>query len=277
MIWQRAAGWLKALRAHRPIMPTPQRTEDPPQSTGPAPVERRISTAPIQKFRIGLASRFRRRSAEAGDPRLDVTRIGLPTLGPASALDEFHPILDFLHARGALGECRKIAVLGHNDAQQRTTFALNLALAASLSGEATALFEVDRDGNRLAQAIAIHDGPEPSPTPVLRTANRMLLAHAPGDENEGEWTHSRVVQALKNRESPVDWLFCDGPTETTGSSVSAFLDEIDDILVVVTQHDHAIDEVTSLRRALGPNAKKIAACATVDTAIFAIKAPAEAA
>jgi hypothetical protein len=133
LIWLRAAGWLKGLRTNPRTRAAPQRTEI--TEPGPIPVpDRRIVAPPIHKFRIGPASRFRRRLAESGDARLDVTRIGLPTLGPASALDEFHPILDFLHARGSFGECRTIAVLGQNDAQQRTTFALNLALAASMSG-----------------------------------------------------------------------------------------------------------------------------------------------
>jgi hypothetical protein len=263
------------LRTNPRTRAAPQRTEI--TEPGPIPVpDRRIVAPPIHKFRIGPASRFRRRPAESGDARFDLTRIGLPTLGPASALDEFHPILDFLHARGSFGECRTIAVLGQNDAQQRTTFALNLALAASMSGEATALFEVDRDGNRLAQAIASNAATATQTTPVLRTANHMLLARAPLDDSEGEWTQGRIVRGLKHGERPIDWLFCDGPSGSAEAGTAAFFDEVDDILVVVTQHDHPTDEIASIRRELGDKSGKIAACITVDTAIFAIKAPARA-
>lgn len=111
---------------------------------------------------------------------------------------------------------------------------------------------------------------------MLRTANRMLLAHPPLQHGETEWTRSRIVQALRNGDRPIDWLFCDGPGETAQPEVSDFFDEIDDILVVVTQHDHAMDEVASLRRELGRNGQKIAACVVVDTAIFYQKAAAEA-
>jgi len=46
---------------------------------------------------------------------------------------------------------------------------------------------------------------------------------------------------------------------------------MDDIVLVITQHDHAMDEIAALRRELGRNAEKIAACVVLDTAIFALK------
>ena len=46
---------------------------------------------------------------------------GLPALGSSSTLDEFHPILDFLHARGSFEECRSVAVLGSNELQERVS------------------------------------------------------------------------------------------------------------------------------------------------------------
>jgi hypothetical protein len=51
---------------------------------------------------------------------------------------------------------------------------------------------------------------------------------------------------------------------------------MDDILLVITQHDHAMDEIASMRRELGRNADKIAACVLVETAIFAMKGVPEA-
>lgn len=46
---------------------------------------------------------------------------------------------------------------------------------------------------------------------------------------------------------------------------------MDDIVLVITQHDHTMDEIAALRRELGRNAEKIAACVVLDTAIFALK------
>jgi hypothetical protein len=275
-IWLRA-GALKELFTRRRSAPVAANVADDAE---PIPLDRRL-TAPalaLQTFRITSASRFRRRASDIDEARIDMTRIGLPTLGPSSTLDEFHPILDFLHARGAFEECRSVAILGRNDQQQRTTLALNVALAASLSGEATALFEADEDGNRLTQAIASHreEGEEAPDTPVLRTANRLLLAQVPRDSEENEWTRSRVVRALKNGERPIDWLICDGPAEVGGPGLARFFDSMDDILLVITQHDHAMDEIASMRRELGRNADKIAACVVVDTAIFAMKPVTEA-
>jgi uncharacterized protein involved in exopolysaccharide biosynthesis len=273
-IWLRA-GALKELFTRR--RPAPVATSIG-EAAEPIPLDRRLTAPALQSFRITSASRFRRRASEIDEPRIDVTRIGLPTLGPSSTLDEFHPVLDFLHARGASEECRSIAILGRNDQQQRTTLALNLALAVSLSGEATALFEADEDGNRLTQAIATRreEGEEAPDTPVLRTANRLLLAQVPRDAEDNEWTRSRVVRALINGERPIDWLICDGPAEVAGPGLARFFDAMDDILLVITQHDHAMDEIASMRRELGRNADKIAACVVVDTAIFAMKGVPEA-
>jgi hypothetical protein len=225
----------------------------------------------MQTFRITPNSRFRRRASDVGEERIDVTRIGLPTLGSSSTLDEFHPILDFLHARGSFEECRSVAILGSNDLQQRTTLALNLAIAASLSGEATALFEGDESDNRLADAIATRreEHGDEADMPVIRTANRMLLAQAPPRADETEWTRSRVIRALKEGERPIDWLICDGPSEITGPGLARFFDAMDDLIILITQHDDAMAEVAALRRELGRNAEKIAACVMVDTAIFA--------
>jgi hypothetical protein len=84
------------------------------------------------------------------------------------------------------------------------------------------------------------------------------------------------LRILKDGERPIDWLFCDGPSEIAGPGLARFLDAMDEIIVVITQHDHAMDEVASLRRELGRNAEKIAACAVVDTAVFALKPAMEA-
>ena len=207
-----------------------------------------------------------------------MTRIGLPTVGPSSTLEEFHPILDLLHARGVFEECRSVAILGRNDLQQRTTLALNLSLATSLSGEATALFEADEEGNRLAQAITTQrqESEAPSDSPVLRTANRMLLAHVPHEDLETEWTPSRVMRALREGDRPIDWLFCDGPSEIAGPGLAYFFDGMDDIILVITERDHAMDEVASLRRELGRNGDKVAACVMIESAIFALKPAMEA-
>ena len=48
------------------------------------------------------------------------------------------------------------------------------------------------------------------------------------------------------------------------------------LVLVITQHDHAIDEIAALRRELGRNTNKLAACIIVDTAIFAVKGTMEA-
>jgi succinoglycan biosynthesis transport protein ExoP len=274
-IWLRA-GVLKELFTRRTKVSSAEPADA--ETAKPIPVDRRLSAPPIQTFRVTPDSRFRRRASDVGEERIDVTRIGLPALGPSSTLDEFHPILDFLHARGAFEECRSVAILGRNDLQQRTTLALNLALAASLSGEATALFEADESGNRLAQAIAARREAyeDDRDAPVVRTANRMLLAQVPADDDAMEWTRGRVVRILKDGEHPIDWLFCDGPSEIAGPGLARFLDAMDEIIVVITQHDHAMDEVASLRRELGRNAEKIAACVLVDTAVFALKPAMEA-
>jgi hypothetical protein len=84
------------------------------------------------------------------------------------------------------------------------------------------------------------------------------------------------VRTLKDGERPIDWLFCDGPSEIAGPGLARFFDAMDDIILVITQHDHAMDEVSSLRRELGRNGEKIAACVMVDTAIFALKGVMEA-
>jgi hypothetical protein len=277
LIWLRA-GMLKDVLLRRRTARTAEAIPQPAENPASVPLDRRLAGPSIQTFRVTPASGFRRRASDVGEDRIDVTRIGLPTLGPSSALDEFHPILDFLHARGAFEECRSVAILGRNDLQQRTALALNLALAASLSGEATALFEADDDGNRLTQAIATRraEDQDKSDTPVVRTANRMLLAQVPRDDNETEWTRSRVVRTLKEGERQIDWLFCDGPSEIAGPGLARFFDAMDDIILVITQHDHAMDEVSSLRRELGRNGEKIAACVMVDTAIFALKGVMEA-
>jgi hypothetical protein len=104
----------------------------------------------------------------------------------------------------------------------------------------------------------------------------MLLAQVPRDDEEMEWTRSRVVRTLKDGERPIDWLFCDGPNEIAGPGLARFFDAMDDIILVITQHDHAMDEVSALRRELGRNAEKIAACVMVDTAIFALRGVMEA-
>jgi uncharacterized protein involved in exopolysaccharide biosynthesis len=275
-IWLRA-GTLRELFVRRRVAPGLPET-DAQTADAPIPLDRRLTPPSTQIFRVTRASHFRRRAGDIGEERVDVTRIGLPALGPSSVLDEFHPILDFLHSRGSFEECRSVAILGRNDLQQRTTFALNLALAASLAGEATALFEADDEGNRLTQTITAYceEHHEDIDTPVIRTANRMLLAHVPRDSEETEWTRSRVVRALKNGERSLDWLISDGPGETAGPGLARFFDAMDDIVLVITQHDHAMDEVASLQRALGRNAEKIAACAMVDTAIFALKPAMEA-
>ncbi|MEA2839215.1 MAG: polysaccharide biosynthesis transport protein [Methylobacteriaceae bacterium] len=277
LIWLRA-GMLKEMFARRRTAPILKTAAEPAEGAAPIPVDRRLAAPPIQTFRVTPASGFRRRASDVGADRMDVTRIGLPALGPSSTLDEFHPVLDFLHARGSFEDCRSVAILGRNDLQQRTTLALNLALAASLSGEATALFEADEDGNRLTQAIASRraEDQDASDTPVIRTANRILLAQVPQSDEETEWTRSRVVRTLKDGERPIDWLFCDGPSEIAGPGLARFFDAIDDIILVLTQHDHAMDEVSSLRRELGRNGEKIAACILVDTAIFALKPAMEA-
>ncbi|MEA2757440.1 MAG: polysaccharide biosynthesis transport protein [Methylobacteriaceae bacterium] len=274
-IWLRA-GVLKELFTRRTKVSSAASADA--ETAEPIPVDRRLSAPPIQTFRITPDSRFRRRASDVGEERVDVTRLGLPALGPSSTLDEFHPILDFLHARGAFEECRSVAILGRNDLQQRTTLALNLALAASLSGEATALFEADESGNRLAEAIAARrqEYPDDRDAPVVRTANRMLLAQVPADDDATEWTRGRVVRILKDGERPIDWLFCDGPSEIAGPGLARFLDAMDEIIMVITQHDHARDEVASLRRELGRNAEKIAACVLVDTAVFALRPAMEA-
>ncbi len=273
-VWLRA-GALKSLLAPRPKLAPNESQERPtPEPAG----NRAPAVPPVQKFRLTSASRFRRRATDFADERLDLTRIGLPTLGPSSSLDEFHPILDFLHARGSFNECRSVAFVGRNDMQQRTTAALNLALAANLSGEATALFELDQDGNRLAQAIASrHDeGEHSSDLPAVRTANRMLLAYLPPDGEDMPWTPARVVRSLTDGNRPIDWLVCDGPSETAELGLARFFDAMDDIVLVITQHDHAADEIASLRRELGRNAEKIAACIVVDTSALTIKGVAEA-
>jgi uncharacterized protein involved in exopolysaccharide biosynthesis len=267
-IWLRA-GVLKELFTRRPKAAPAEAAVA--EAVEAIPLDRRLTGPEVQTFRITPESRFRRRAGNVGEERIDVTRIGLPTIGPSSSLDEFHPILDFLHARGKFEECRSIAILGRNDLHQRTTLALNLALAASLSGEATALFEADDDGNRLTSAIAVHREEDEADGPVLRTANRLLVAHVPHGGEEPEWTRSRVVRALKEGDHPIDWLFCDGPSEIAGPGLARFLDSMDDVIVVITQQDHAKDEIAALRRALGRNAEKIAACVVVDTVIFAMR------
>jgi hypothetical protein len=273
-IWLRA-GILKAVftRRSKPAAAEPVRAE-----AEPIPVAMRLGGPPIQTFRVTPASQFRRRAIDFAEERLNVTRIGLPTVGPSSTLEEFHPILDLLHARGMFEECRSVAILGRNDLQQRTTLALNLSLATSLSGEATALFEADEDGNRLAQAITTQrqESEAHSDSPVLRTANRMLLAHLPPEGLETEWTRSRVMRALREGDRPIDWLFCDGPSEIAGPGLAYFFDGMDDIILVITERDHAMDEVASLRRELGRNGDKVAACVMMDSAIFALKPAMEA-
>jgi uncharacterized protein involved in exopolysaccharide biosynthesis len=81
---------------------------------------------------------------------------------------------------------------------------------------------------------------------------------------------SMIAGALAG-ERPIDWLFCDGPNEIAGPGLARFFDSMDDIVLVITQHDHAMDEIAALRRELGRNAEKIAACVVLDTAIFALK------
>ncbi len=78
---------------------------------------------------------------------------------------------------------------------------------------------------------------------------------------------SMIAGALAG-ERPIDWLFCDGPNEIAGPGLARFFDSMDDIVLVITQHDHATDEIAALRRELGRNAEKIAACVVLDTAIF---------
>jgi uncharacterized protein involved in exopolysaccharide biosynthesis len=272
-VWVRA-GTLVGLLAPRAKLPPNGSQESP----APEPAGNPVPAPPVQKFRLTTASRFRRRATELGEERLDLTRIGLATLGPSSSLDEFHPILDFLHARGSFNECRSVAFVGRNDMQQRTTAALNVALAANLSGEATALFELDQDGNRLAQAIASRRGEDepPADLPALRTANRMLLAYLTLDDEDMPWTPARVVRSLTEGTRPIDWLICDGPSQTAALGVARFFDAMDDVVLVITQHDHPADEIASLKRELGRNADKIAACIVVDTAALAIKGVAEA-
>ncbi|MBV9395172.1 MAG: GumC family protein [Methylobacteriaceae bacterium] len=275
-IWLRA-GALKELFSRRTKTISAEGAAEPVVDPAPLPVERRLAAAAIPTFRITPNSRFRRRASDIGEERIDLTRVGLPTLASSSTLDEFHPILDFLHARGSFEECRSVAVLGRNDLQERTAFALNLAIAASLSGEATVLFEGDESGNRLADAIAARreEHGDEAEMPVSRTANRMLLAQAPPHDGT-EWTRSRVIHGLKQGERPIDWLICDGPREITGPGLARFFDEMDDVIVVITQHDDAMAEAAALRDELGRNAQKIAACVMVDTAIFALKPALEA-
>ena len=273
-IWLRA-GMLKELFTRRPKMPPPVEPSEPEaaDSAEPIPIERRLAAPSLQTFRVTAESRFRRRASDIGEDRIDVTRIGLPTIGSSSSLEEFHPILDFLHARGSFEACRTVAVLGRNDLQQRTSLALNLALASSLSGEATALFEADEEGNRLADTIAAkrEEDRDISDNPVLGTVNRMLLAQVPRDSDTTAWTRSRVVRALRDGERPLDWLFCDGPSEIAGPGLAHFFDAMDDIILVVTQHDDVEAEASSLRHALGRNAEKIAGCVVVDTSVFAMR------
>jgi uncharacterized protein involved in exopolysaccharide biosynthesis len=272
-IWLRA-GMLKELFARQTKMPAaPPIQAEAADAVDVIPVDRRLAPPAIETFRVTPDSRFRRRARDIGEERIDVTRIGLPAIGPSSTLDEFHPILDFLHARGSFEECRSVAILGRNDLQQRTSLALNLALAASLSGEATALFEADEQGNRLADAIASRrdeDGGA-SDNPVFGTTNRMLLAQVPHDNDVTQWTRSRVLRALRDGDRPLDWLFCDGPSEIAGPGLAHLFDAIDDVILVMTEHDDANNDLASLRGELGRNSEKIAACVVVDTAIFAMR------
>ena len=273
-IWLRA-GALKDLLARRPKISPLREAADAAADPAPLPLDRLLAAPPIRTFRITADSRFRRRAIDIGEERLDITRIGLPTLASSSTLDEFHPILDFLHARGSFEACRSVVVVGGNDLQQRTTLALNLALAASLSGEATALFEADDTGNRLAEAIAAHREEQSGDfeAPLIRTTNRVLLAQVPPNADQAGWTRSRVIRVLKDGERPIDWLICDGPDEITGPGLARYFDAVDDIILVAEEGE---PEVAALRRELGRNGDKIAACVMVDSAICALQPAMEA-
>ncbi|MBV8849426.1 MAG: GumC family protein [Methylobacteriaceae bacterium] len=269
-IWLRA-GALRELLVRRTNMPpAAANAEAASDDATELPSERLLPAPPVATFRITPDSHFRRRATEIGEDRLDLTRIGLPTVGPGSTLDEFHPILDFLHARGTFEECRSVAVLGSNDLQERTTLALNLAIASSLSGEAAALLEADASGNRLARMIAAYreEQGEDADTPVIRTTNRLVLAQAPPNDDATGWTRERVMRTLKEGEHPVDWLICDGPAEIAGPGLARFFDAIDDILLVTT-HEDTIGDLAALRGTIGHNAEKIAACVVIDSVIFA--------
>jgi hypothetical protein len=83
---------------------------------------------------------------------------------------------------------------------------------------------------------------------------------------------SRVDDCRRTcRRAPDRLAVLHGPNEIAGPGLARFFDSMDDIVLVITQHDHAMDEIAALRRELGRNAEKIAACVVLDTAIFALK------
>ena len=226
--------------------------------------KRRRRPAWRKHFLVGAGSISSARTRRQTLDQLDLTGLGFATLASKSDAREFSLILDGLP--NAEDGRHVVVVTGANENDERTSLAINLALAATREGGRVALIDAAGRNAKLTRAVrratlqAVLDG-----GPGFETDNGVLLVlPKAGETGRGR---IRPLQALEelvvNSGREFDLILCDGPdaSELGASEVFAAaeaivtlddqgtLDRLEDLGFAPTAQVHFETDAQTLRRA----------------------------
>jgi hypothetical protein len=205
-----------------------------------------------------LSARFSRQSLDA----LNLTELGFATLTLGSDAREFSAIVEALRVGR---DCRVVVITGANDAGERTSLAVNLALAAVWKGDRVALIDAAARNAKLTRAVRrATSQPVLEGGPVFATVNevRLVLPKASG-AGRGRIRPLQALDALIASDELFNLILCDGPDagEIGASEVFAradaivalddeeTLERLDDLGYVPTVQVRFESETPALKRA----------------------------
>jgi len=211
-----------------PAAPEPDPQPEPEPEPDPAPVEaeteaparpRRpfappprpaVVTAVSRRHLVGLRARLVARPRELSLDTLELTALGFPAPADGADLSEFVELLEALPAD--VDGRRVVAVVGSNEAGERTTLALALAVAAARAGRRVALLDATGRNARLTRAVRLATHRtllEGGPGYDTAEGVRLVLPKA-GDGERGRLTPLEALDDLIESEA-YDLILLDGP------------------------------------------------------------------
>jgi uncharacterized protein involved in exopolysaccharide biosynthesis len=226
-------GFLAALlrdgvfgRLTQPAAPEPDPQPDPEPDPAPiedetaaAPRPRRplaplprpvVATAVSRRHLVGLRARLVARPRELALDALELAALGFPAPSEGADLSEFVELLEALPADP--DGRRAVAVVGSNDASERTTLAVVLAIAAARAGRSVALLDAAGRNARLTRAVRLATHRtllEGGPGYDTAEGVRLVLPKA-GDGEGGRLTALEALDDLIEAEA-YDLILLDGP------------------------------------------------------------------
>ncbi|MGO9770761.1 MAG: GumC family protein [Roseiarcus sp.] len=199
--------------------------------SAPAPLLRRRRPGGRKRFLVGEVSELVARPRRQQLERLDLAALGIRVLAPGADAREFADILDALPRAKAPSVT---IITGANEAEERSSLALNLALEAARAGRRVALVDAAGRNARLTRAVRVATRmPVLTGGPAYQTANgALLLLPKAGEAGGGRIKPLQALEKLiADSGDAFDLIFTDGPDASEMGAADIF--EIADDIVAL--------------------------------------------